>query len=43
MIDYILFPIFQMRHKGFSFYVLRFSDEGADPDLIIFASRSSWI
>ena len=29
-----LFPKFQMRHEGFSFYGLRESDEGADTDLI---------
>ena len=31
---YNLFPKFQMRHEGFSFYGLRLSDEGGDTDLI---------
>ena len=31
---YDLFPKFQMRYEGFSFYGLRLSDEGADTDLI---------
>ena len=31
---YNLFPKFQMRHEGFSFYGLRYSDEGGDIDLI---------
>ena len=32
---YILFLKFLMRHKEFSFYGLRNSDEGADPAIII--------
>ena len=31
---YNLFPKFQMRHEGFSFYGPRKSDEGGDTDLI---------
>ena len=31
---YILFPKFQMRHEGFSFYGAKKSDGGGDTDLI---------
>ena len=31
---YNLFPIFHVRHEGFSFYGPRKSDEGTDTDLI---------